>query len=111
MKGPYLRHRYFPVCSSSSPAVVTRRNSLFMPSQLALAIQAGLSLPAVAALQHVSAPPMGLFSPIRMSITAGLFHGAGQERIVYLMLLPYAACSLALFLGAQHWSPSRGRPP
>src|SRR5690606_23500308 len=47
-------------------------NSLFMPAQLALAIEAGLSVSAVAALQHVSGTSMSLFSPVRMSIAAGL---------------------------------------
>ncbi|MCR2669638.1 hypothetical protein NSP01_24185, partial [Salmonella enterica] len=38
-------------------------NSLFMPSQLSLALHAGLSLPAAAALLHVSGTSMGFFSP------------------------------------------------
>ncbi|WP_028601202.1 L-lactate permease [Ottowia thiooxydans] len=76
-------------------------NSLFMPSQLALAAQASLSLPAVAALQHVSGTAMSIFSPVRMTIAAGMAHGVGQERLVYRALLPYAACCLAvLMLGA-----------
>ncbi|MET4576807.1 hypothetical protein [Ottowia thiooxydans] len=76
-------------------------NSLFMPSQLALAAQASLSVPAVAALQHVSGTAMSIFSPVRMTIAAGLAHGIGQERLVYKTLLPYAACCLAvLMLGA-----------
>lgn len=74
----------------------TPPNSLFMPSQLVLAIQAGLSIPAVAALQHVSASSLGLFSPVRMSIAAGLSRGLGQERTVYVALLPYAVVSVAL---------------
>jgi lactate permease len=78
-------------------------NSLFMPSQLALAIQAGLSIPAVAALQHVSGTSMSLFSPVRMSISAGLAHGIGQERAVYRTLLPYAACCLVLLLLGAAW--------
>ena len=73
-------------------------NSLFMPSQIALAVQAGLSIPAVAALQHVSGTSMSLFSPVRMSIAAGLARGIGQERAVYRTLLPYAVCCLALLL-------------
>ncbi|MGN6579873.1 MAG: hypothetical protein ACTHJ1_07785 [Bordetella sp.] len=73
-------------------------NSLFMPSQIALAVQAGLSIPAVAALQHVSGTSMSLFSPVRMSMAAGLARGIGQERAVYRALLPYAACCLILLL-------------
>ncbi|NIE77146.1 hypothetical protein F3J45_22155 [Pantoea sp. Ap-967] len=72
-------------------------NSLFMPSQYALALQAGLSVPAVAALQHASGTCMSIFSPVRMSIAAGLAEGRGQERIVYKALFPYAAAALLLF--------------
>lgn len=78
-------------------------NSLFMPSQLALAVQAGLSIPAVAALQHVSGTSMSFFSPIRMSIAASLSHGSGQERHIYLVLLPYAASCLVLLLSGAAW--------
>ncbi len=74
----------------------TPPNSLFMPSQLVLAIQAGLSIPAVAALQHVCASSLGLFAPVRMSIAAGLSRGIGQEHAVYVVLLPYAVASVAL---------------
>lgn len=73
-------------------------NSLFMPAQVALAAQAGLSIPMVAALQHVSGTSMGLFSPVRMSIAAGLTQGTGQERAVYADILPFAALALALLL-------------
>ena len=74
-------------------------NSLFMPSQLSLALHAGLSLPAAAALLHVSGTSMGFFSPIRMSIAAGLAHGRGQERTVYAQLLPFALGAFAILLG------------
>ncbi|KAF1072378.1 MAG: hypothetical protein GAK45_00210 [Pseudomonas citronellolis] len=76
-------------------------NSLFMSAQVTLASQAGLSLPAVAALQHVCATAAGLFSPVRMSIASALCQGAGHERAVYRALFPYAAIFLAvLTLGA-----------
>ena len=78
-------------------------NSLFMPAQIALAVQAGLSIPMVAALQHVSGTSMSAFSPVRMSIAAGLAHGIGQERAVYRTLLPYAACCLALLVLGAAW--------
>ena len=75
-------------------------NSLFMPSQLSLALQAGLNVPAAASLLHVSGTSLGIFSPVRMSIAAGLAHGRGQERAVYAGLLPYAlaACGVLLCL-------------
>ncbi len=78
-------------------------NSLFMPSQLALAIQAGLSVPVVAALLHVAGTSMGFFSPVRMSIAASLSHGLGQERSVYVSLLPYAGTALALLMLNAAW--------
>ena len=73
-------------------------NSLFMPAQTAIAVQAGLSVPAVAALQHVSGTAMSLFSPVRMSIAANLAEGRGEERKVYAALLPCALAALALLL-------------
>jgi len=88
-----------PLCSAAFGILSNSGNmpnSLFMSSQTAVAIQAGLSLPAVAALQHVSGTAMSLFSPVRMSIAAGLAHGRGQEREVYGALLPYAVAALAL---------------
>ena len=78
-------------------------NSLFMPSQLALAIQAGLSVPAVVALQHVSGTSMSFFSPIRMSIAASLAHGHGQERQVYAQLVWFAVAGFALLLAMAVW--------
>ena len=73
-------------------------NSLFMPSQLSLALQAGLNVPAAAALLHVSGTSMGIFSPVRMSIAAGLAHGRGQERSVYVLLLPFALAAFGILL-------------
>ncbi|RSE77639.1 hypothetical protein [Achromobacter denitrificans] len=73
-------------------------NSLFMSSQLSLALQAGLSVPGAAALLHVSGTSLGIFSPVRMSIAAGLAHGRGQERGVYVMLLPYALAAFGVLL-------------
>lgn len=78
-------------------------NSLFMPSQLSLAVQAGLSIPAVAALQHVSGTSLGFFSPVRMSIAAGLANGAGQERTVYRYLMWPALSAFAILLATAGW--------
>ncbi|WP_122341806.1 L-lactate permease [Pseudomonas caricapapayae] len=71
-------------------------NSLFMPAQVTLATQAGLSIYGVAALQHVSATSMGLFSPVRMSIAAALTNGYGHERSAFKILVPYALWALSL---------------
>ncbi len=73
-------------------------NSLFMPAQLSLALNAGMSVPAAAALLHVSGTSMGIFSPVRMSIAAGLAHGRGEERGVYAHLLPFALVAFGVLL-------------
>ncbi|MDF8365208.1 hypothetical protein [Achromobacter anxifer] len=78
-------------------------NSLFMPSQLSLAVSAGLSVPAAAALLHVSGTSMGIFSPVRMSIAAGLAHGRGEERGVYARLLPFALAAFGVLLCLAVW--------
>ncbi|OWJ98248.1 hypothetical protein B6S59_01345 [Pseudomonas sp. A46] len=71
-------------------------NSLFMSPQLILASQAGMSISAVAALQHISGSSLSIFSPVRMSIAAALCQGYGQERAVYSTLLLYAIVAVAL---------------
>ncbi len=85
-------------------------NSLFMPSQLSLAVQAGLSVPAAAALLHVSGTSLGIFSPVRMSIAAGLAHGRGQERGVYVLLLPFALAAFGVLLCLALLLALSGRP-
>jgi lactate permease len=76
-------------------------NSLFMTSQLYFAAEAGLSVPLVIALQHVSGCAMSMFSPVRMAIAASLNKAPGHERATYAMMLPYAAGGMAvLFLFA-----------
>jgi lactate permease len=79
-------------------------NSLFMSSQVAMAAQANLSVPATAALQHVAASSMSLFSPVRMAIAASLAHGQGQERRVYSELVPYAIASTAILACLGAWA-------
>jgi len=69
-----------------------------LSSQLSLALQAGLNVPAAAALLHVSGTSMGIFSPVRMSIAAGLAHGRGHERGVYVLLLPFALAAFGILL-------------
>ena len=78
-------------------------NSLFMSSQVAMAAQANLSVPATAALQHVATSSMSLFSPVRMAIAASLAQGQGTERQVYSGLVPYAIASTALLAGLGAW--------
>jgi lactate permease len=79
-------------------------NSLFMSSQIAMSAQANLSIPVTAALQHVAASSMGLFSPVRMAIAASLAEGQGMERRVYAGLIPYAIAGIALLGGLALWA-------
>lgn len=73
-------------------------NSLFMPSLVALATTAKLSVPAVAAIQHTAGMALTLFSPVRMTITASLCGGAGEEGGVYRYLLPYAGAAFVVVI-------------
>lgn len=100
---PLLSGGFSILANSGNPA-----NSLFMPSQVALAAQAGLSIPAVAALQHASGMCLGFFSPVRMSIAASLAGGYGEERRVYGQLLPFGLAALLLLIGAALWVASTG---
>ncbi|WP_193088847.1 L-lactate permease [Advenella sp. FME57] len=91
---PILSGMFGVLTNSGNPA-----NSLFLPPQVALAVQAGLSVPAVAALQHVSGTSLGFFSPIRMSIAASLAGGRGQEKGAYMTLFPFALVAMVLLIG------------
>lgn len=73
-------------------------NSLFMSSQLYFAAQAGLSIPLVIALQHVSGCAMSMFSPVRMTIAASLNKAPGHERATYAMMMPFAISGMAILL-------------
>lgn len=101
---PLLSGGFAVLANSGNPA-----NSLFMPSQVALAYQAGLSIPAVAALQHASGMCLGFFSPVRMSIAASLAGGHGEERRVYGQVLPFGLAALLLLIGMAMWVASTGR--
>jgi lactate permease len=79
-------------------------NSLFMSSQVAMSAQAQLSVPFTAALQHVSASSMSLFSPVRMAIAASLAEGQGKERQVYAALVPYALACVAILACLGVWA-------
>lgn len=65
-------------------------NGLFMASQVSLAMEAGLNVAAVIALQHVAALSLNMVSPVRMSIVCNLAGTPGQEREAYVAMLPFA---------------------
>lgn len=75
-------------------------NGLFMASQVGLAVEAGLSVAAVIALQHAAALSLNMVSPVRMSIVCGLAGTPGQERAVYGAMLPFIVVMIAVLLGA-----------
>lgn len=95
---PVLSGGFGMLTNSASAA-----NSLFMTSQMHFAAQAGLSVPMVIALQHVSSCCMSMFSPVRMTIAASLNKTPGYERATYVMLFPYIAGAMAVLLLFAFW--------
>lgn len=95
---PILSGGFGMLTNSASAA-----NSLFMTSQVYFAAQAGLSVPLVIALQHVSSCGMSMFSPVRMTISASLNKTPGHERATYVMLFPYIAGAMAVLLLFALW--------
>ncbi len=73
-------------------------NGLFMASQVSLATEAGLNVPAVIALQHVAALSLNMVSPVRMSIVCSLAGTPGRERDTYRAMLPFAAVMVVVLL-------------
>lgn len=73
-------------------------NGLFMASQVSLAVEAGLNVAAVVALQHTAALSLNLVSPVRMSIVCSLGGAPGREREVYRAMLPFALIIVAILL-------------
>jgi len=69
-----------------------------------MSAQANLSVPHSAALQHVAASSMGLFSTVRMAIAASLAAGQGKEREVYRGLVPYAIAGIAALACLAGWT-------
>lgn len=95
MMTPFLAGTFGAITNSGNAA-----NGLFMASQVTLATAAGLNLPAVVALQHISGLTMSMFSPVRMAIVCSLAGAPGQERLAYRMMLPFAAAALLVLFGA-----------
>jgi lactate permease len=73
-------------------------NGLFMASQIDLATTAGLTVSAVAALQHMSGLTMSMFSPVRMAIVCSLAGTPGMEGDAYRVMLPFAVATIAILL-------------
>jgi lactate permease len=92
----------FGFLTSSSSAT----NGLLMPSQAALAEEAHLSLPWLAALQNTAAAAATMLSPVRIAVGCALVGTPDLERSVYtrawslgvlplIVLIAAAACLLA----------------
>ena len=75
-------------------------NGLFMASQVSLAVDAGLNVAAVIALQHAAALSLNLVSPVRMSIVCSLAGTPGKERDAYRTMLPFVGAVIAPLLVA-----------
>jgi lactate permease len=75
-------------------------NGLFMASQVSLAMEAGLNVAAVIALQHVAALSLNMVSPVRMSIVCSLAGTPGQEREAYVAMLPFAIVMIVVLFAA-----------
>lgn len=76
----------------------TAGNSLFMASQVTLAGEAGLPVPAVIALLHVTGSALSMFSPVRMSIACSLAGTPGQEGAGYRAAAPFAAAAMGVLM-------------
>jgi lactate permease len=92
---PIISAVYGALANSSNAA-----NGLFMAAQVSLAIEAGLNLEAVIALQHAAALSLNMVSPVRMSIACGLAGTPGRERDAYRAMLPFALATITLLLVA-----------
>lgn len=75
-------------------------NGLFMASQVSLATEAGLSVAAVIALQHIASLSLNMVSPVRMSIVCGLAGTPGRERDAYRVMLPFVAVVVVVLLAS-----------
>ena len=73
-------------------------NGLFMPAQLSLALEAGLDVVAVVALQHAAALSLNMVSPVRMSIVCQLAGTPGHERDAYRAMLPFVVVIVTVLL-------------
>lgn len=69
-------------------------NGLFMASQVSIATQLHLNVYSIAAIQHVAASSVGIFSPVRLVIVSQLTQGYSDVRSVKRLLFPF----LILFL-------------
>ncbi|WP_424629171.1 L-lactate permease [Bradyrhizobium sp. SYSU BS000235] len=73
-------------------------NGLFMASEKSLAIEAGLNVTAVVALQHAAALSLNMVSPVRMSIVCNLAGTPGHERHAYREMLPFIGVVIFVLL-------------
>lgn len=75
-------------------------NGLLMPAQAALAKEAGLSLPWLAAIQNVAAAGSTMLSPVRVAVGCALVGKPELERKVYSRAWPLVVVPLALLMVA-----------
>lgn len=73
-------------------------NGLFMASQVSIATQLHLNVYSIAAIQHVAASSVGIFSPVRLVIVSQLTQGYGNARLVKRVLLPFFVLFLVILI-------------
>ena len=75
-------------------------NGLLMPAQIALAKEASLSLPWLAAIQNMTSAALTMLSPVRVSVGCALVGEPKVERAAYLEAWPLGLIPLLILLGA-----------
>jgi lactate permease len=86
----------FGFLTSSSSAA----NGLLMPAQAALAREAGLSLPWVAAIQNVAAAALTMLCPVRVAMGCALVGKPDLEPRIYARAWSFGAVALFILLAA-----------
>jgi lactate permease len=75
-------------------------NGLLMPAQIALAKEASLSLPWLAAVQNTTSAALTMLSPVRVAVGCTLVGEPKLERAVYFRAWPLGIVPLAILSGA-----------
>jgi lactate permease len=75
-------------------------NGLLMPAQIALAKEASLSLPWLAAIQNTTSAALTMLSPVRVAVGCALVGEPKLERAVYFRAWPLGVVPLFILTGA-----------
>lgn len=75
-------------------------NGLLMPAQIALAKEASLSLPWLAAIQNTTSAALTMLSPVRVAVGCALVGEPKLERAAYLEAWPLGMVPFVILMGA-----------